>query len=318
VLLEEIDIQNFKNCIKKASQCLIVTHEFPDIDAIGSCLALSEHLKKQQKNVVIWSAQEIEKQHFFLPNVETIVTTYPNNTHFDTIFVLDASDISRVRKYTDINQHSASVINIDHHPDNTLFGDFNIVKLWSSVGELLFWLLEHCRADITPSMATCLYAAINFDTGRFAYSSVTEHTFVAAAELVKKGAEPYPIYAAMEENKTLTDFELIGIAMDRIKSDPDSGIIYTSIPKTAPHSSLKVIDVIRQISGYKVIVVFQEKEATRVKINLRSKGSFDVSKFAQLFGGGGHKKASGIFLKSSLDSAINSVIPALKEALSQK
>lgn len=308
-------LQAFSSAVTNAEKVLIVTHEFPDLDAIGSSLALYHYLQSIGKEVVVWTAQTLDSTFDFLPGVETIQHTYPTTFKYDTLFVLDASHLNRVRGHQQLKTEAAHVVNIDHHPDNSLFGHVNIMHTVSSVGELLYWLCYRAGYDISEDMATCMYAAISFDTGRFAYTSVTAKTHLVGSALITAGAEPYSIFKKMDENKSVVDFELIRLGIERLVSLKDDGIVFTTLPKNSPDAKIKMIDVIRQLEGYDVVLVFQELDSNNVKINLRSKSHFDVSEFAQQFGGGGHKMASGIFTQGALMDVVNKIIPALQAAL---
>lgn len=307
--------EQFNAAITNSKKVLIVTHEFPDIDAIGSSLALFHYLDSIGKEVIVWTAQTLDSTFAFLPGVTSIQHSYPKDFEYDTLFVLDASHLTRVRKHQQLNTETANVVNIDHHPDNSLFGHVNIMHTLSSVGELLYWLFQRSSIEISHDMSTCLYAALSFDTGRFAYSSVTADTHTAASQLVAAGAEPYPIFQRMDENKSVVDFELIRLGIERLVSLKDDGIVFTTLPKDSPDAKIKMIDVIRQLEGYDVVLVFQELDSNSVKVNLRSKSFFDVSAFAQQFGGGGHKMASGIFTQGALMDVVNKIVPALQDAL---
>ncbi len=315
--LNSKQLNSFEESVERCETALIVCHEFPDIDAIGSCLALKEQLEKQGKTAKIWVHQKIESSLEFLPNCNQIDKKYPSQYLYDTIYVLDCSFLSRVAQYQKLkaDPDSIHIVNIDHHPDNGNFGQTNIVTHLSSVGETLATLFYDLGWEITPTMANCLYAAISFDTGRFAFSNTTEKTLHIAAKLVKDGASPYFVSQAMDENKSIEDFQVIKVALDNLTMDPELKLGYTIIPKNAPKSSIVIIDVIRQLKECQICVVFKEVNSNLVKINLRSKTDFDVSVFAQKFQGGGHKKASGIKLSMGINQAKEAVLSQLEKDL---
>jgi bifunctional oligoribonuclease and PAP phosphatase NrnA len=309
-------IADIQDHLSRAKKILIVTHEFPDLDAIGSSLALYHQLLRQGYKVKVWTAQPLNHTFNFLPAVHNIVHAYPREYDYDTVCVLDASHFSRVRHHHKIPVDEKTIINIDHHSDNSNFGDANLVLDISSVGELLYHLFKAMEWVITKEMAVCLYAAISFDTGRFAYSNTTADTLLTASELVKIGACSYTIFQSMDENKTKADFDLMKLGFENCITLDDYGIAYMKIPsQRESKATIKLIDIIRQLYGYKVVLVFQEVDKKKVKVNLRSKSTFDVSAFAQRFGGGGHIMASGIFMEESIEDAETMIIEALKEAL---
>ena len=295
---------------------LIVTHQDPDLDAIGSCLALHFYLESLSIPHTISVLDSLAPSLSFLPDIHCIHNSFPDLTSIDTLIVLDCSDISRVKGYEalDLAQFN-TVINIDHHPDNTLFGTVNIMEPLSSVGEMLYHLFRSLNWKISSSAATALYAAIIFDTGRFLFSNVTSETLSAASELVSSGADSYSIPQQLYETKSKDTFDLIQYALKNLIVSEDYGYAHTSLPSSMAQIDYKVIDLIRQLGGPEIFFVAQELDSSKVKINLRSKSDFDVSLFSKQFGGGGHKKASGILMQGSLDKVVSSLCQALEAAL---
>jgi len=264
--------------------------------------------------VYIWVDSNYLDQFSFLPGYDMVHADFPKHYKFDTCVVLDCSNLERVNYYQHIENasHAFKLINVDHHSDNNHFGDINVTKNISSVGELLYHYFDSISLSFSQDIAQCLYGAIAFDTGRFAFSNVTAHTLAAASTLVGCGATPYALSQAMDENKSLVDFELIKIAIDQLKIHKEKGYAYTVVPKSAPKGNIKIIDFIRQLGeDLDVFIVFQELKSERVKVNLRSKHHVDVSAFSQQFGGGGHQRAAGIVMEQSLDDCIASITSAL-------
>ena len=303
--------------IDQSKRILITAHRYPDTDAAGSCLSLAEALKKQNKEVIVWLADGIHDSFSFLPYIDSIERKFPKDFKFDLLFVLDCSDLNRVNKYELIEdiERPYTTINIDHHSDNTYFGDINIVQDISSVGELLFTGFKALNWEINKEIAICLYSAISFDTGRFAYSSVTTKTMTTAAELIEKGASPAIITRALDETRTVTDLELIKLAIDNLVTNDEKKYAYTIIPKHAPKGKIKLIDFIRKLKNYEVFIVFQELKPYVTKVNLRSKEYFNVAEFASQYGGGGHIHAAGILIDNSVADIKEDLLEKLDLAL---
>lgn len=310
-------LTEFETAIKEAKRILITAHRFPDTDAAGSCIALAEKLKEQGKDVIIWLADGVHDNFNFLPLTETIEKKFPSNFKFNLLIVLDCSDLNRVKKYEefDLLNHDYKTINIDHHSDNTFFGDINIVEQISSVGELLFKYFKALNWTINKQLATCLYSAISFDTGRFAYSSVTAQTMTSAAELITCGAEPAPITRALDENRSVEDLDLIKVAIDNLVVNNEKKYAYSVLPKSAPKGKIKLIDFIRKLKDYEVFIIFQELKPYVTKINLRSKTYFNVAQFASQFGGGGHIHAAGILIDNSVNDIKEDLLEKLEKEL---
>ena len=310
-------IHDIQSSISKSKRILITAHRFPDTDAAGSCIALYLHLLSIHKEAKIWLGDGVHDSFNFLPSTDVISKPFPKQFKFDLLIVLDCSDLNRVNKYEFIENatHSFSVINIDHHSDNTFFGDINLVEPLSSVGEMLYWCFQTLQWPITSTIAICLYSAISFDTGRFAYSSVTSKTLLAAADLVDKGAEPAPITRSLDETRTAQDLELIKVCIDNIVINKEKKYAYSVIPKSAPKGTIKLIDFIRKLKDLEVFVIFQELKPYVTKINLRSKTYFNVAEFSKPFGGGGHIHAAGILIENSVNDIKEDLLIALDNAL---
>jgi bifunctional oligoribonuclease and PAP phosphatase NrnA len=304
--------------LPKCENALIVTHQFPDMDAIGSCLALYEYLEELGIHTVVWSSQELGKDFQFLNKASDVLSKYPSEFQFDTLFVLDASHLNRVKNHQliKIDPETVTVINIDHHSDNSHFGDINVISEISSVGEIMTLLLTELKATITPTIATALYAAISFDTGRFGHNNVTSQTLRLAATLLDAGADNFFVTQHIDENKSPEDFKLVRLAIEHLVTNHELRFVYTVIPNQYTGSHFKVIDFIRLLGDFDIFIVFQEIGPKKVKINIRSKNDFDVSEFAQRFGGGGHKRASGILIEEPVAKAKKTVIDELTKSIS--
>ena len=316
-----LDWKSLHQTISGAERILLSTHENPDGDGLGSAAAVYHYLNSQGKNCKIINISDLPLEYEFL-NQNKMIETYNSLNHTDWIssadlaLIFDVGDYSRLRIIGELlNQHKIHVVNIDHHPDNNLFGTINIVDDISSVGELLFHIFQSQDWDVSPEIATCLYAAISFDTGRFAFKSVTSKTFYTAASLVDMGAQPDKITQALDENRTTHDFELIKTAIDSLITNDEKKYAYCVIPKNAPKAKIKLIDFIRQLNGFEVYIIFQELKPNLTKINLRSKTYFNVSEFAKQFGGGGHKQAAGILIEKPVEEIKNELLDYLNTVL---
>jgi bifunctional oligoribonuclease and PAP phosphatase NrnA len=311
-------VKQLDNLLLNAKNVLIAVHMDPDVDAIGSALALRSVLIRRNISCVLWSADICKDNFSFLPNFTDVSLVIPDNIEFDLVISLDVARFARIYDFSKIERvrKNISLINIDHHSDNSLFGDLNIVENVSSVGELLYEIFRESEVLIDADIATCLYAAISFDTGSFSYSNVSPKTLKIASELLGYGASASKLSQAMFENKTIEDFCLMKTALERFVVSKKYGYAYTSLLKEDESKSFKIIDFIRQLSGIEVFLAFQERENDEVKISLRSRDFFSVQKFSAIFDGGGHFHASGIRMKGSLEEVISIVIERLEKELS--
>ena len=169
--------------------------------------------------------------------------------------------------------------------------------------------------DITPEIATCLYAAISFDTGRFLYSNATSQTFSIVSSLLTLGARSFETNIAMYEDVSVDTFNFIKLGLENIVINEELGYCYTFISKDSPKVNYKMIDFIRQLGNIDIFLVFTELDTNLIKISLRSKEFFDVSSFSHLFGGGGHSRAAGISINGSLSKVIKKICGTLEKEL---
>ncbi|MFC1754079.1 bifunctional oligoribonuclease/PAP phosphatase NrnA [Thermoproteota archaeon] len=304
--------------LQSASTVLITTHKDPDLDGVGSALAWYLQLKKMGKTCVIWVADGFEHAHY-LSGLDAVVTEIPRGLTFDVLLVLDASTIDRVRGVDVLSKFpfSYNILNIDHHMDNTMFGNVNIVdKTASSVAEMTVTLFKESGWEIDKQTADNLYAGLCYDTGRFMHSNVTEKTFLTAAELLRCGADARRVTQAMYEDLSVSDLDVMKLTIDNMIVKKDIGYAYTVLPKEVRgQTKIKPIDVMRMLGGVKVVMVFQECANGEIKVNFRSKSGVNVQELASLFGGGGHYMAAGVTLAGRVQDVINKISKELEKAL---
>lgn len=299
--------QAIKNALKGAKSAIIATHVDPDGDAIGSMLALGMILERLKFETYYYSADSVPQIYKFLAGSEKIKRQVTDFHHFDLGFVVDASDLSRTGDKIDLKKITAKIINIDHHPDNTQFGDINCVRRSSCVGELIFDLARFFKIKVDRPMADCLYTSIITDTGNFRYDNTSVKTFLIAAELVKAGVNTAELTTHIYDTKTVSAVRISARALANIRFSDDRKAAWTAVTEAMmaeanakPEDLIGIIDAVRSIEGVEVAVFFREEKG-KIKINFRSKERVNVSEIARRFGGGGHIKASGAVVSGKLE-----------------
>lgn len=278
---------------------IATVHKDPDLDAIGSLLALVHIGKQLGKTIIPYVGDYQEKKFHFLPRSKHIKPTIRQQS-FSTAFILDCSDKSRIYQPQKLPQ-TPTVVNIDHHQDNTHFGDINIVLDASSVGEILYDELSAQPSLITPDIATYLYSAIMFDTGGLRFSNTTPRTLMAMAHLIQYAIDPVRLNDMIFDQKSELYFEEIKMALDDLYIDQTHPFILVTLPWRPKKSGHSCINFFRQYKGKEVIIVCNEIKKEEYKLSFRSKQYINVSKLAAFFNGGGHIRASGGFFKGAYD-----------------
>lgn len=308
--------QNFikaKNLIDSSHNILLTMHERMDGDDGGASLAMAHHLNSQGKNITCAIKRGVPPQLTFLPGSDKILDDIEHE-NYDLLITFGCANKQRCGSER-IMKLGVPIINIDHHPDNSFFGDINIVdKSKSSVAELVYDFFKFHNQNISKDMATCLLTGIITDTGSFKHSNTKISTLNSAAELMRKGALVDKIIHHTFKNKTPQVLKAWGKAMENSFYDKEKKIIYSIIGDddlfeigTLPNSAFEgFVETLNTLPEAK-FAMFLRQDGNLIKGSLRSDPykNTDVSKIAQLFGGGGHKQAAGFALAGKLQKDEN-------------
>lgn len=308
--------------LERAPGVTILIHKSPDGDALGSALALALVLEAKDKDVEIYCWDEVPYFYRFLPQWRRVkrVRSQDGVVFYPLVVGMDSSDLGRLPFLE--GKPPGKVINIDHHPTNTLWGDINLVEPGASAtGEIVYELLRKWEAEITPQVATCLYTAIFTDTGGFRFSNTTGASLKICYQLVELGARPYEIATEVYESYSPGRMRLLGLALNTLSMAGDGRIAWIVVTRemmdstgTGPEDTEEFVNFPKSIRGVEVALLFRETEGG-VKVSLRSKGRVDVASIASSLGGGGHRAAAGCDLSLSLDEAVDKVISVVEETL---
>lgn len=298
--------------IKHSDKVAVISHINPDGDSLGSIMALGLALKEICSHVDILVNDEIPDRYKFLPKIDSVLPYHMgSDVIYDYCFVLDCGDEERLGYSKPILEQSNIIVNIDHHISNNMFGHMNIVENQvSSTCEIVYKLLKNCFLMNNLDIATCLYTGIITDTGNFIYDNTSAKTHKIAAKLLKIGVDIEMISYHLYQSKSLKSVKFLGYALSNLETSYDGKVVILSIPLSlleeydvTEDESEGVINFARDIKNVEVAILLKEGSNNKVKIGLRSKSDFDVSKFAMEFGGGGHKKAAGATVYKTLDEA---------------
>ncbi|OGC06660.1 hypothetical protein A2526_04710 [candidate division WOR-1 bacterium RIFOXYD2_FULL_36_8] len=310
--------QAMKSIISQSKSVIIVCHVDPDGDTLGSMLAMGRILGDMGLDVLMYSPDGVPPSYLFMPGSENIMTHAPKK-EFDLMVTVDASGIDRIGQ-SKIIAHK--ILNIDHHPDNTNFGDVNCVEQLSSTAEIVYKIAKEFFIKITPQIAIPLYVGIMTDTGSFRFPNTKPTTFLVAKELVENGANPSYLADNIYNTKTIEAIRVCNAAFSRLKHTDDRKVVWTNITREMIIDSgakaddfTGIIDHLRTIKGIEVALLFREDKNGKIKVNFRSKGKVNVSEIAHECGGGGHILAAGCELDMSMEEAQTKVLNLVKSAL---
>lgn len=310
-------LDNILEEIKKAEKIVILTHENPDGDAIGSSLAMYMALERMGKkpDIII---PELPRIYNFLPCVDKIKKQGLNEP-YDLAIALDAATIKMLNGWANYFETAKMKIVIDHHGTNTMYGDINFVNPDSpAAAQVLIHIIEYFGVEIDKEIGACILTGIITDTGGFQYPSTTPETFEFASKLLKKGINVSDIYKRVMETKSRASFELRKRAIDRIEFFEEGKIAFTYITKqdmeetkaeSGDHEG--IVNEGRAIEGVEVSIFLRETDKG-YRASLRSNSYVNVSDVCLMFGGGGHVHAAGCTIAASLEQVKERIINQVK------
>lgn len=323
------DMAAVAEAIGGSERVLLTTHENPDGDALGSLLATSHALTQLGKDVRLLLAGTIPMpREFGFLNLGGVSRTAPSDLPQRTLVALDCANARRIGPEHDLLLENARVVvNIDHHHDNTRFGDVNlVVPDASSTGEILRDVFAELGVVLSPPIAEALYIALVTDTGRFQYANTRPKTLRLAAELVEAGANVHKVFQDVYENVSFGKLKLLARALDQAEVYEGGRLIVSSLSRgdfTAagadePYSE-GIIDYLRAVEGAELVALIREPPpsngASARKVSLRTThDEIDVSAIARIFGGGGHRQAAGF----STDLTVEKLVQGIREAFREQ
>ncbi|MFA5035349.1 MAG: bifunctional oligoribonuclease/PAP phosphatase NrnA [Candidatus Margulisiibacteriota bacterium] len=315
-------LEQIKELLRKANTVLVAGHSDPDGDSIGSMLGLGQLLERQGKTVSYLCVDAVPRVYSFLPGTDKVKKNVPFNQTFDAMFVVDSSDLSRIGdKTTDFRAIAKKIVNLDHHPDNTQFGDINCVGSASSAAEVVFDLAVYLKLPFDKQVAECLYVGLITDTGNFRYENTSVKTFRMAAELMEFGINTHDITTRIYDTRTVKAVKMAAMALANIQFAGDGKICWAAITSdmmeqvgAMGEDVVGIVDHLRSIEGVEVAIFFREKDGV-IKMNFRSKNRVNVSEIARKFGGGGHIKAAGAGMPGPIEKVEALVIAETEKHL---
>lgn len=293
--------------LRGAERFVLLTHEHPDGDALGSLVAMHGVLRALGKDVVLFVGRDefpLPYEYTFLV-LEDVVFEAPGDLDERTVVFLDCGNIDR-NPAEIVKRPGRHVLNIDHHHDNTRFGTVNhVVETASCTAEIVWDLMGALAVEPTQRIADALYVGLVTDTGKFMYENTGPRAHQMAAELIEAGVDVNAISRRLYEELPFAKLALLARGLGHVERF-DAGRLtiaqlwredFLAVGAEEAHSE-GVIDHLRCVKGTKVAAVARElpgeEGSGRRKVSLRSTdGAVDVSVIARAAGGGGHRQAAG-------------------------
>jgi len=317
------NFEEITKVVQTNNNFLITSHMNLDGDGIGSELAFYFILKKLNKNPIILNQDRLPKIYDFLPGSNKVRHLEDNcidPKSIDVGIVLDCSNIKRIGKTYEIFKNIKTIINIDHHNSNENYGDLNYIdSSASSVGEIIYEFINFIDSDLLDDkISTSLYTAIITDTGSFRYSNVSSKTFKVAADLTSYKIKPHLIADNIYNRNTYTGLRLLGKTLLTLEVDSSNYFSWLTITRKMLNETKAkdeeiegIIDIATTLNNIEISILFRETKENKIKVSFRSKGNFNVNKFAGKFKGGGHPNAAGCLCSGRLDEIKEKILSEL-------
>lgn len=313
-----------RRALLEADSWVILAHERPDGDTIGCGSALARRADILGKSWSWFGPDEVPEAYRFLHGTERYRsreslsgTDIEGNT---AILVLDTSSLDRTVSLGETRQ-KAVVLNIDHHGDNGLFGDVNLVSSEApAVAELLWDIYEH--AGWTPDVgeAESLYVALVTDTGHFRFEGTSQKTLEIASKLVKQGVEPQKMFSLLYENRSLSGLQLWGRGFLRAETFSDGEACITwlsqedfSETKATREDTEHLVNELLHLKGVRLAFLLVEED-DQIRVSVRTKPPHNARDLACIWGGGGHIRAAGCKIEGNLAAALESIKRKVEES----
>jgi phosphoesterase RecJ-like protein len=302
------------DAIRSHDRFLLVTHENPDGDALGSILGTKLALDALGKDSVMYLSGELElPDEYSFMGLDELRRDLPADAAERIVLALDCANASRTGLDEGFLDGAPLVLDIDHHHDNTRFGRTNlIVPDASSTGEIVRDLLSELGITLTPQIAEALYVALVTDTGRFQYANTTPKALRLAAELVEAGVDVHRVFQGIYESVEFAKLKLLARALERAELYEGGRLVISYLLRTdftdlgvGEEYAEGIIDYLRAVDGTEMAATIREPPepagADR-RISLRgASDELDVSAIARKRGGGGHRQAAGFSTPESVD-----------------
>ncbi len=313
------DLEAIADALRRHDRFLVVTHENPDGDALGSLLAATLALRQVGKDAVMYLAGDapLPREYAFMP-LDGLLREPPADAAERVLLAVDCAKEERIGE-AGAAERAPLVLDVDHHHDNTRFGDVNlIVPGASSTAEVLRDVIRELGVELTPDLAEPLYIALVTDTGRFQYANTTPKALRLAAELVEAGADIHAVFQQFYESVEFAKLKLLARVLERAEVLEGGRVVishllrgdFAAVGASEPYAE-GLIDSLRAVEGAELAVLIREPprdDGPVHRVSLRASiDELDVSAIARRFGGGGHRQAAGFSSDAPLGEIVDGI-----------
>lgn len=299
---------------------VISSHARPDGDSIGSQMAMAYALQALGKQVTIVNKDAAPAPIMAFPGVATIQLADHVTGEFDAAIIMECGELTRPGV---AGLDRFFLINIDHHPGNTGYGQINWFDASAAAcGEMVFELIGALGVPLSRDIATHIYLAILTDTGSFHYSGITSRTFDICRQTLDAGVDPVLVARNIYDTNNMGRLKLFGAVLSAMQIDSSGhiAIVYLDHQMAAAaggtyEDTEGLVNLPLSVKEILAVVFFKRSEGEEFRVSVRSKGNIDVGSVAKQFGGGGHKNAAGCTVTGPFEALKQSFVEKMQRAI---
>ncbi len=314
------EIRQIVEAIRARHRFVVSSHSRPDGDSIGSQLAMAYALRELGKEAHVVNFDPAPPPLMAFPGVPEIVLTADVPGDFDAAIVMECGDLARTGV---AGLDRGFIINIDHHPGNTEYGQINWFDASAAAcGEMVYDLVCALGTPMTRNIATHLYLAILTDTGSFHYSNITPRTFDICSDLLKSGIDPVEIARSVYDSNNMGRLKLFGAVLSAMQIDATGRIAIVYLDHEMARAAggtyedtEGLINLPLTVKDIQAVVFFKQIEGEEYRVSMRSKGNIDIGSIAKEFNGGGHKNAAGCAVTGAIDNLQKMFVEKIERAI---
>ena len=314
------EIQRIVDAIRARRRFVLSSHSRPDGDSIGSQLAMAYALAALGKEAIAVNADPAPPPLRAFPGVADIRIAHQVEGDYDAAIIMECGDLKRTG-VTGLDR--SFVINIDHHPGNTGYGQINWFDPQAAAcGEMVFDVIRALGVPLSTEMATHIYLAILTDTGSFHYSSISPRTFEICSACLEAGVDPVLVARNVYDSNNMGRLKLFGAVLSAMQIDATGRIAIVYLDHEMARAAggtyedtEGLINLPLTVKEIQAVVFFKQDEGEQYRVSMRSKGDIDIGAVAKSFGGGGHKNAAGCTVSGAIDALQKTFVEKIEEAI---
>ncbi len=314
-----VDLHAAAKLLMERERILVLCHQSPDGDTLGSAAGLCLALQRLGKQARMACGDPFPQKYDYMLSTVLDMTEEP-----DLIVAVDVADEKLLGENFRARYAGRVELCLDHHASHRPFASYCYVDAAAAATtEIIFELVHLLGVPVDKAIANCLFTGLSTDTGCFRYGNVTPRTHKIAAALLEAGAQAAEINTKMFEIKSHSRMALERMALDQLEFYEDDACALICITQEmlarsgAEEADLEGIAPIpRNIEGVKIGLTLREKKDGSFKLSVRTAPEFDAAKMCQRLGGGGHRQAAGCTVAGGLQRA-KQTVTALAQAVLQ-